>query len=243
MSNSTAVLVLACVALTACSGQPAKEQTAAASDQAAAAVLPLQAATAEGVAMPAAAVAGFKPGFDCARATLKVETVICGNARLARLDTELTRVYGLAGKAPGVDRAQLQRLQGGWLNTRNACAGAQVDTTVCLTEAYAGRIADLRAGYASANDDAGMSLGPILWHCDGRADLFSTYFNDVDGGDDTFVYLKWNGRGAVLNQAVSASGARYEGHLNDGDYEFWTKGNETMFSVPGSVGINCTEAS
>ncbi|ESQ85738.1 hypothetical protein AEAC466_00775 [Asticcacaulis sp. AC466] len=229
----TLMWIVPLAVLSACSSQAAKDQGAGTPDRGGAS----SSASASGLATDTATVT---PSFDCAKATLKVELAVCANPRLARLDGELTRLYDKAGKTPGIDRGQLQRLQGGWLNKRNACAAAS-DATVCLIDAYAGRIADLRSTYPAVNDDAGMSLGPIVWHCAGKPDVVSTFFNDVAGGDDSFVYLKWSGKAAVLEQAVSASGARYEGRLGDGDYEFWTKGNETQFSVPGAVGINCTE--
>ena len=213
------------LSLTACTSEKVREQDAAASDQASAAVAPLATAAAN----PSFA----KPGFDCTKATLKVEAVICNDAPLAQLDVEVTRIYDLIGRAPGVDRGGLQRLQGGWLNKRNGCATAS-DMHTCLLEAYGSRISDLRAGYPVARNDTAASIGPIGWHCP-KGDISSTFIN----GETSMVFVKWGNTGAMLTQAISASGARYEG----GGYEFWTKGNETQWTAPGSATVTCTEIS
>lgn len=220
--------ILAVTALmTACapSHKAEAQSSAAASEQASAAIAPL------------AQAAAATPSFNCAKATLKAEIMVCGNARLAQLDVEVTRLYGLIGKAPGIDRVALQRLQGGWLNKRNACATTENSET-CLLNAYAGRISDLRAGYPVARSDTAVSIGPISWRCPGQADLMtSTFIN----GADSMVYVKWAGKSAVLTQAISASGARYAADLPDGPYEFWNKGDEVMWTVPGAGMIVCEE--
>jgi uncharacterized protein len=218
--------VLAVVALmTACapSHDAEAQSSSAAAEQSSAAIAPLVQA------------AAATPGFDCKKATLKAEVMVCGNARLAQLDVEVTRLYGLIGKAPGVDRVGLQRLQGGWLNKRNACATTDNSET-CLLNAYAGRISDLRAGYPVARNDTAVSIGPISWHCP-SGDMASTFIN----GTSAIVYVKWADKGAVLTQSQSASGARYAADLPDGAYEFWNKGDEVMWTVPGAGMVTCEE--
>jgi len=224
------LLAATCLALTACNNSQTQEQNAAASDQASAAIAPLAQAVGD-TATPAVATISASPSFDCTKATLKVETAICGSTQLAALDVETTRLYDLIGRSAGVDRGALQRLQGGWLNKRNACAAA-ADTTACLTEAYAGRINDLRAGYAVARADTAVSIGPVTWHCP-NGDISSTFINT----ETSLVYVKAAGKAVVLTQAMSASGARYAAE----GYEFWTKGNETMWTAPGAAMVTCTE--
>jgi len=219
--------ILAVTALmTACApSQKAEAQSssAAASEQASAAVAPL------------AQAAAATPSFNCKKATLKAEIMVCGNTELAQLDVEVTRLYSLINKAPGVDRVGLQRLQGGWLDKRNACATTDSSET-CLLNAYAGRISDLRAGYPVARNDTAVSIGPIGWHCPG-GDMTSTFIN----GASSLVYVKWADKSAVLTQAISASGARYAADLPDGAYEFWNKGDEVMWTVPGKGMVTCEE--
>lgn len=201
----------------------AQSSSAAASEQASAAVQPL------------AQAAAATPSFNCKKATLKAEIMVCGNTELAQLDVEVTRLYGLINKAPDVDRVGLQRLQGGWLDKRNACATTDSSET-CLLNAYAGRISDLRAGYPVARNDTAVSIGPIGWHCPG-GDMTSTFIN----GASSLVYVKWADKSAVLTQAISASGARYAANLPDGAYEFWNKGDEVMWTVPGKGMVTCEE--
>jgi uncharacterized protein len=201
----------------------AQSSSAAASEQASAAIAPL------------AQAAAATPSFNCKTATLKAEIMVCGNTELAQLDVEVTRLYGLINKAPDVDRVGLQRLQGGWLDKRNACATTDSSET-CLLNAYAGRISDLRAGYPVARNDTAVSIGPIGWHCpDG--DMTSTFIN----GASALVYVKWADKSAVLTQTMSASGARYAADLPDGAYEFWNKGDEVMWTVPGKGMVTCEE--
>lgn len=201
----------------------AQSSSAAASEQASAAIAPL------------AQAAAATPSFNCKKATLKAEIMVCGNARLAQLDVEVTRLYGLIGKAPDVDRVALQRLQGGWLNKRNACATTESSET-CLLNTYAGRISDLRAGYPVARNDTAVSIGPISWHCP-AGDMTSTFIN----GASSMVYVKWADKSAVLTQSESASGARYAADLPDGAYEFWNKGDEVMWTIPGKGMVTCEE--
>ena len=211
--------------MTACapSQQAEAQSSAAASDQASAAVAPL------------AQAAAATPGFSCKTATLKAEIMVCGNARLAQLDVEVTRIYDLIGQAPDVDRAGLQRQKGIWLNKRNSCA-TTTDSETCLLNAYAGRISDLRAGYPVARNDTAFSIGPIGWHCP-AGDMTSTFIN----GASSMVYVKWADKSVVLSQAESASGARYTADLPDGAYEFWNKGDEVMWTVPGKGMVVCEE--
>jgi uncharacterized protein len=218
--------VLTVIALmTACApSQKAEAQSsAAASEQASSAIQPL------------AQAAVATPSFNCKKATLKAEIMVCGNARLAQLDVEVTRLYSLIGKAPDIDRVALQRLQGGWLNRRNACATTDSSET-CLLNAYAGRISDLRAGYPVARNDTAVSIGPTGWHCP-AGDMTATFINATP----SMVYVKWADKSAVLTQADSASGARYAADLPDGPYEFWNKGDEVMWTVPGAGMVTCEE--
>ena len=211
--------------MTACapSQQAEAQSSAAASDQASAAIAPL------------AQAAAATPGFNCKTATLKAEIMVCGNARLAQLDVEVTRIYDLIGQAPDIDRAGIQRQKGIWLNKRNSCA-TTTDSETCLLNAYAGRISDLRAGYPVARNDTAVSIGPIGWHCP-AGDMTSTFIN----GTSAMVYVKWADKSAVLTQSESASGARYAADLPDGAYEFWNKGDEVMWTIPGKGMVTCEE--
>jgi uncharacterized protein len=191
---------------------------------------------------PVASAVSASPSFDCAHALPGAQTVVCGDNQLAQLDAETDRLYKLIdAHVSDPERLALKRLQDGWTAKRDACA-ATVAVKTCLIQAYASRIADLRAGYKIAADDAtGLSLGPVSWRCPGAAALLSSTFINVSPG---LVFLRRDDTSVVLTQAVSADGGRYTASLPDGpsggDYEFWTKGDETRFTVPGQAAVTCT---
>lgn len=76
--------------------------------------------------------------FDCAKASTKVEHLICDDQELSKLDEELAQSY----KAALQDHTQADTIryqQKIWMKVRNACA----DMT-CLRNAYSGRLTSLR---------------------------------------------------------------------------------------------------
>jgi uncharacterized protein YecT (DUF1311 family) len=93
-------------------------------------------ATAPATGRPAATAAG--PSFDCAKASSKVERLICGSPRLAKLDAEVTAAYKQArANNPEIRKSQLQ-----WLAVRNGCADES-----CLIGAYEQRLTELGGGH------------------------------------------------------------------------------------------------
>jgi len=88
--------------------------------------------------------------FDCAKASTKVEHLICDNPEISKLDEELNTVYIAAlqnkTKANMVKQAQKQ-----WLKVRNTCTDAE-----CVMRAYETRVMSLKlvisASEASPND-------------------------------------------------------------------------------------------
>ena len=109
--------------------------------------------------------------FDCAKAQSKVEHLICGDAKLSKLDDELSTAYKTAlqdqTKAEAVKQAQKE-----WLKERNACADA-----ACVKRAYEARLSLLAASNTSADIgiDEKLNVTPMTatsnavnteWHCD-----------------------------------------------------------------------------
>ena len=89
------------------------------------------------LAAGSALAAEVTPSFNCAKATLPAEQVICRSGDLALYDRNLAYVYRKSlAAAAGAARADLQRGQQAWLRQRNAC-GADTD---CLLSEYDGRI-------------------------------------------------------------------------------------------------------
>jgi uncharacterized protein len=77
--------------------------------------------------------------FDCAKASSKVEKMICADADLSKLDEEMAAAYKEAlqdqSKAEATKQAQTQ-----WLKGRNACADAG-----CVRSSYITRLTDLKS--------------------------------------------------------------------------------------------------
>lgn len=80
--------------------------------------------------MPAVALAE-KPTFNCAKAQVEVEKLLCNDASLAALDQKLDKVYKAASaKASGKLAAQLRAEQRGWVKGRNDCWKAKEKTWI-----------------------------------------------------------------------------------------------------------------
>lgn len=93
--------------------------------------------------------------FDCAKATLRRDKLICADATLSKLDEELARVYrATTGRLSNEGRRILRDGQRSWVKyVRNACPIAQGTITdgywepanVCMREVYNWRIKVLSA--------------------------------------------------------------------------------------------------
>ena len=79
------------------------------------------------------------PSFDCAKASIQAEHLICGEyeSELRRMDRDMAKLYAQAKAAGAVDVAG----QRAFLKQRNAC-----EDTECITNAYEERMDDLFAG-------------------------------------------------------------------------------------------------
>lgn len=92
--------------------------------------------------------------FDCAKATTKVERMICGDAELSKLDEELTATYKTALQ----DEKQaetVRQAQKNWLKERNGCSDAD-----CVKRAYETRLTALAITDQSA-DSGKAEMPPI----------------------------------------------------------------------------------
>lgn len=97
-------------------------------------------------ALPSSPYTAVKPSFDCAKAKLVVETLICNDLELAALDREMAEKYrALRGAMPPERRQQLKKEQLGWLAQRNACA-SRSNARRCVKNLYLSRTADLQRG-------------------------------------------------------------------------------------------------
>ncbi|HVH26624.1 MAG TPA: MliC family protein [Vicinamibacterales bacterium] len=179
--------------------------------------------------------------FDCAKATAAGETLVCGDAQLARLDVELARLYQLAREAPQLEAGQRNELEASqrvWIRGRDDCWKAD-DRRQCVADTYVLRIHELRQNYVGTKtaDPAGISTGPFISRCQGLNELVSTHFVNVE---PPMVSLLWLDTYAlVLTAGPGASGRRYARKYEDGEYVYWEKGDEALFQAPGRRDAVC----
>ena len=178
------------------------------------------------------------PSFDCGKAESTAEKLVCSDAQLAALDRETARLYALAkAKVEPVRLNELEAYQRGWIKGRDDCWKA-ADERACIVDSYASRIHELRRGYANTRsaDARSVSSGPMALVCDGFDAGISAIFIK---GETDIANLMWLDRIVTLVRQESASGARYVGASFDGQYVFWSEGDEATFERPRGRTLNC----
>lgn len=182
--------------------------------------------------------------LDCSLATGAVQEAICDSETLRSLNDEMTRLYTLAlnGSDMTEERAaELKNSQKNWLTERGKCTTSSLDLKVCIANADAMRIHELRTAYAvhRASDD-GVSIGPVIYNCEGvGAPVSAVFINTMEH----FVSISWGDRRMVLPQVMSGSGARYQTEFpGAGEATFWDHGKEALFAPPGEDAVECTKA-
>lgn len=75
--------------------------------------------------------------FDCTKAGTKIEKMICGDAEVSAMDSELGGVYRVALENVN-DKQKLKQDQRDWMNTRDSC-----ESVSCLKQMYQIRISYL----------------------------------------------------------------------------------------------------
>jgi uncharacterized protein len=122
-----------------------------------------------------ATVTAQAASFDCAKASTKVELIICDNTEISKLDDGLAASYKTAledqSKADSIKQAQKQ-----WMWERNSCADA-----VCVKRAYHARLSSLERsgpmlddGNTSPDNDASSATATDTkkeWHCEQESTL------------------------------------------------------------------------
>ena len=151
---------------------------------------------------PAAPVAAPSASFDCARASTRVERLVCGDPLLRGYDQAVAATYRRAvaeRRAPAV--AGEQRA---WLRERDACT-----TAACVRDAYADRLGSLflglghRAPYKRA-DGADLTMVPLgggfnLFRISAESPPGST--KNVNIGEISGVILASGGAGSYRRDA------------------------------------------
>lgn len=88
----------------------------------------------------------IRPTFDCAKASSRVEKLICANPQLAKLDVELLENYRQA-IALELDLNALKATQQAWIKLRNACIDA-----ACVNTSYSNRLVELKSQISLAQN-------------------------------------------------------------------------------------------
>lgn len=134
-------------------------------------------------------------GFDCKRARTLVETTICADPELSRLDSEMNRLYRqIQAETAGVDGDTGRRVdpiaaeQKRWLDGRNECRDV-----ACLRGAYQQRIAQMRRDWPDALPPAPARATPAQAAAPAAAGAYR-----YDRHDDFQIFL------ADLRKAVAA---------------------------------------
>ena len=83
--------------------------------------------------------------FDCAKASSRVEKLICSDSELSQMDEAMAAAYGALDKS-----ANLRRDQREWVKWRNACSAAE-----CVRATYQSRLAALMG--------AALAASPSKW--------------------------------------------------------------------------------
>lgn len=170
-------------------------------------------AAGEGAAgKPGASAPTSSSGIDCGRAAGQAEQAVCADQELLALDR-------LSGPADAPLRS-----------ARQAC-GRDDDLKSCLVRVYAERIAE-----RSRDGQPEQAVtGPIAYVC-GAERLTATFIDSGKG----YLVLDADARVAVLGGSPAASGARYEGSLDDEPWSFRTKGRDATL-VRGGTESRCSE--
>jgi len=166
------------------------------------------------------------PAFDCAKAQGDVETLICRDAELARLDRTLDGVFKAAqAKARDAMPARLRADQRGWISGRNECWKARGVPTYltatwtvstvreCVAANYRLRISELQAVWQLV-----AAKPPVSYVCNGNAanEIVATFVPT----DPPTARLERGDRSVTAWNVPAASGTKYEGQ----NVEFWEKG-------------------
>lgn len=80
----------------------------------------------------------FATSIDCSHVKTSSESIVCGDAKLLKLDTQLSEVYSKLTKSKKANKAHLQKTQKDWLLIRDKCADES-----CMINAYSDRVGNL----------------------------------------------------------------------------------------------------
>ncbi|MBX9296678.1 MliC family protein [Chromobacterium piscinae] len=188
----------------------------------------------EGVppAPPAAAVLPpVATDFHCDQPANMVESMVCQDDGLTRLDNRLEKVYAQALSQAEQSRsgaqAKLIAEQKRWVKSLKDCMKDE-DPHMCLGDTYILRITQLQATWNLA-----QSLTPLRYLCRGQpgATILATFYRT----HPATAKLERGNALVIVHQGLSGSGSRYQGQ----GVEFWIKGRDASVNWRGES-LECT---
>jgi uncharacterized protein len=123
--------------------------------------------------------------FDCKLAHKGVETMICADEAVSKLDEQLDAVYTQVRKASN-NESQEKAAQLAWLKTRNAC----VDLA-CLRRAYESRIAVLQIRVPAASSSGVVRNAENPHVTQKRNNAIKAVLEKLDDANDTPYDIGW----------------------------------------------------
>ena len=106
-------------------------------------------------------------GFDCTRATTRIERMICADEELTRLDDILTAEYADRVSSPAIADA-IRSAQRSWLTSRNICRDRS-----CVLESYVTRIREIRSCRIGLDGCESVEPEPLPKTVEGRLMLLT----------------------------------------------------------------------
>jgi len=188
----------------------------------------------EGMPPPPAAAPVQPPvatDFHCDQPANMVESMVCQDDGLTRLDNRLEKVYAQALSQAEQSRsgaqAKLIAEQKRWVKSLKDCMKDE-DPHMCLGDTYILRITQLQATWNLA-----QSLTPLRYLCRGQpgATILATFYRT----HPATAKLERGNALVIVHQGLSGSGSRYQGQ----GVEFWIKGRDASVNWRGES-LECT---
>ncbi|KUM02305.1 MliC family protein [Chromobacterium subtsugae] len=169
--------------------------------------------------------------FHCDKPANMVESMVCQDDGLTRLDNRLEKVYaqamGQAEQSRNGAQAKLVGEQKRWVKSLKDCLKNE-DPHMCLGDTYILRISQLQAAWGLA-----PSLTPLRYLCRGQpsSTILATFYRT----HPATAKLERGNTLVIVHQGLSGSGARYVGQ----GVEFWIKGRDASVNWR-SESLECT---
>ncbi|QEL57086.1 MliC family protein [Chromobacterium paludis] len=163
--------------------------------------------------------------FHCEQPANAVESMVCQDEGLTRLDNRLEKAWSQAlnkaEQSGNSARGKLLSEQRRWVKSLRECMKND-DPHMCLGDTYILRISQLQAAWGLA-----PALTPLRYQCRGQFDvtILATFYRTRPAT----AKLERGNALVIVHQDISGSGARYQGQ----GVEFWIKGRDASVNWRG----------